>query len=209
MPSGWSLPDVQPVGTVRNADGTPVVTRRRGPGTWALLVGALTIDLIGIALVVAGIVITTSTHSATMANPAATGRIGSDNPVVVDVPPGGPRNYTIWLIQDGIENSEVVEDQVASTTCVVRTDAGEEELSGARQSTSVAIGDEHSIGWFAAPPGEARVRCGWTRAARSEGRAFVITEGTPDIALWPIGLMVAGGVMSVAGTFVLIRALRR
>ena len=209
MPTGWSLPDVQPVGTVRNADGTPVVSRRRGPGSWALLVGALTIDMIGIALVIAGVVLLTSTHSATMANPAAAGTIGSDNPVVVDVPPGGPRNYTIWLIQDGIENSEVLEDQVASTTCVVRTAAGEEELSGAFQSTSVAIGDEHSIGWFAAPPGETRVRCGWTRAARTDDRAFVITEGTPDIALWPIVLMVAGGVVSVAATFALISALRR
>lgn len=207
VPPGWSTPEVRPVGRVQNADGSPVVVRRRHPVrlTLGILVSAL-----GLAVGIGGIVVLVRSHAAVMDAELARSTVGSDQPVTFEAAPGGRHPYTIWIAQQGIENSEDLEDEVASTTCTIRfADGTSEEIRGAFQSTSVVIGDEHSIGWFDAPPGDVALRCGWSRPARSANRTFMVTPGMPDTVGWPIMMILGGSLVTAIGTMIVVRALRQ
>jgi hypothetical protein len=182
--------------------------RERGPG-WLRIVAGLLIVLGGIGLTVYGIA--GAVDAAGKVEGDAVGRATVRDNEVRDVvrftvPEGERRRYTVWMLFDGYtSNDDLRELMVRDTGCAVDLPGGDEtRFRGARQGTSVVLGDAATVGTFTSAAGEVRVRCAYiTGTLRSERRResgvpYVVTPGGPSEFGSDV-LLIVGGVFGAIG----------
>ena len=185
---------------------------------WAGVVVGLLLVLGGIAATIAGIAGAVDSFGAIEDDAVgrATVRAGEvRDTVTFEVPPGDRRHYTVWVLFDGLtSNSDIRELAVRDTGCAaVLPDGVETRFRGARQGTSVTIGDASTVGHFSSQPGRVEVRCAYiTGTLRSERQRpdalpYVVSPGKPSGA---DTLTILGGVFgALAGGLVFFLGWRR
>lgn len=180
--------DVTPVGTAEGIRWT------RG---WVRIVlGALT-AAIGTAALAAGIVHTVQEGSRARDEAVARGTVGGP-PVTV---PAG--DHTVWLDLD--TNDEHERDLTVRDTACAAGDLDDVDFRGARQGSSVTIGDLSTVGTFTAPARGTTMRCAYTAGTRRSQRqrfaapAFLVAPGRPSGATTGVLVIVGGAFALVAG----------
>jgi hypothetical protein len=193
-------PDVTPVGFAATDASGATMRRRRNP-LWLVL---------AVVLVAAGIsgpvwfVVEQLENAPGRDQAVAGGTIAA-----LDDEPSrelfeGEGDYTVWLDTDGVARANRRDTIVAATNCVALFEDGESaRFRGARQGSSVTVGDQSTIGTFYAPAGSIRLSCrllpfgryGSRFLLRNE-RAFFVTPGRPGAGVSPwVGLF--GGILAV------------
>lgn len=197
-------PDVTPVGFAATDAGDALVRRHRNP-VWLVL--AILLAGAGIGGIV-WFVVAQIDHAPGRDEAVATGRVaalgGADTPVVSF---SGEGDYTVWLDLDGVTLSNRRDTIVAATNCAVGFEnGGSARFRGARQGSSVTIGDRSTVGTFTAPEGRMALICrqlpfGRRRGRRvlTEERPFFVTPGKPGVGweLW-IGMFAGIGLLVLA-----------
>jgi hypothetical protein len=120
-------------------------------------------------------------------------------PAGFTVPAGERQSYTVYLDVDGVgTRSDVLDLAVRDTTCTATMPDGVRTVfRGARQGSSMTIGDLASVGHFSSQPGAVRVACAYTegtpqsRRVRPDPVPFLVTPGTPG--------ELTGGVLKIIG----------
>ena len=183
----------------------------RGRGWVRIALGALLVAA-GLAPVVAGIAgaVGTANDIEDDAVGRATVRAGEVRDVVrFTVPQGERRDYTVYLLFDGVENDSVVQElMVRDTGCAATMPDGvETRFRGARQGVSATLGKASSVGHFSSQPGAVRVRCAFVSGTRrserrrAESVPYVVTPGRPSEAAGGALLIVAGVFGALGGGF--------
>ncbi len=198
-------PDVTPVGFAATEGPGALVERRRNP-LWLILSLVLAVaGLLGI-----GWFIKEQADNAPGRDEAvAEGRVaaldGEDTPVVRF---RGEGDYTVWLDLDDVTLSNNRETIVAATNCAaVFANGGSARFRGARQGSSVTIGDRSTVGTFMTPKGDVQLSCRQLpfgrrgrRGTLREQRAFFVAPGKPGVAwqLW-VGMFAGIVLLILAG----------
>ena len=193
----------------QSADPFGSLATERGPGWVRVALGALLV-VAGIVLTIAGI--RDAVDAAGRIEDDAVGRATVRADVARDavqftVPEGGRREYTVYLLFDGVEsNSEVRELMVRDTGCIATLPDGvETKFRGARQGVAATLGDASSVGHFSSQPGAVLVRCAYVSGTLSSERRradvvpYVVTPGTPGEASAGVLLIVGGVFGALAG----------
>ena len=116
----------------------------------------------------------------------------------------GAGDYTVWLDTGGVLRSNRRETLIAATNCVARfANGGSARFRGARQGSSVTIGDRSTVGTFRAPAGPIELACGLRPFGRygnrfllRDERPFFVTPGAPGVGTLPwVGLF--GGLLAL------------
>ncbi|HEV2813315.1 MAG TPA: hypothetical protein VGW10_08695 [Solirubrobacteraceae bacterium] len=192
----------------------PFGSRRaeRGPG-WAGIAAGLLVVAAGVAATVAGIAGAVDTAGAIEEDAVGRGVVrelsATAGVVAFTVPAGDRRDYTVYLLFDGVERNSVVQElMVRDTGCVaVLPDAAETRFRGARQGTAATVGQASSVGHFSSQPGRVRVRCAYVSGTRRSERTradavpYVVTPGTPGEAGADVVLILAGVFGAIGGGF--------
>lgn len=191
-------PDVTPVGFAATDAPGATLRRRRSP-FWLLLAVLVTVaSLAGIGWFVAE----QAGNAPSDAEAVGTGRVaglgGPATPVVTFTAQAG--KHTVWLDTSGIARAGTRETIVAATTCGVRfADGGTARFRGARQGSSVTIGDRSTVGVFDAPAGAAAIACVQRPFGRFGGRfrlrnehPFLVIPGDPSVGWAPWVAVFAG-----------------
>lgn len=192
--------DVVPVGRPAGAS----TVRRRG---WVRVVVGIALLVAGIAVAVVGILDAVGSHGQIEGDAIARGTITETaQPVTFDVPDGGKRDYTVYVIfpKGNFVNRELEEDAAVRTTeCrATRPDGDTHTFRGSRQGISETIGRASTIGYFTSVPGRVRLHCAYTAGSlRSERRRFdsvpyVVTPGKPSGGAT---LLIVAGVFGAIG----------
>jgi hypothetical protein len=198
-------PDVTPVGFAAT-DGPPALVERRRNPLWLILAVVLALaGLLGI-----GWFIKEQAHNAPDRGEAvAEGRVaaldGEDTPIVRF---RGDGDYTVWLELDDVTLSNNRETIVAATNCAAAlANGGSARFRGARQGSSVTIGDRSTVGTFKAPKGDVQLSCRQLpfgrrgrRGTLREERAFFVAPGKPGVGwqLW-VGMFAGSALLIPAG----------
>lgn len=227
--SGWSNPDVTPVGPAPGAappgpvptygpSSDPFGSRpsRRKARPILVAIGLL-LSLGGIAAFVGGLVSVIGSGADVTDEAVATGEVGDGGGVAAafDAQEGEPYTVYVRFGSDLVSNQNEQESTVADTVCEVRHPQGPPSvLRGDRQAHSVSIGGRSSIGWFTSRGGETQVVCSYeqgsrvSRYHRAGSVGVVVTPGKPsDSTLGFVGLTV-GVVVALLGGWALLRGLR-
>jgi hypothetical protein len=192
----------------------PFGSRRaeRGPGWVRIVLGALVVAA-GIAAAVAGIAGAVDSAARIEDDAAARATVSAvDHPAGATgftVPGGERRDFSVYLLFDGVEsNSTVQELMVRDTGCVATLPDGVETVfRGARQGSAATLGKASSVGHFSSQPGRVRVRCAYTSGTRRSERVradavpYVVTPGTPGEAGADAIVIVAGVFGAIGGGF--------
>lgn len=198
--------DFTPVGGAAGALAGPP---RRG---WIRVALGLALVLAGTVVAVVGIFGAVSAHGKIEGDAVARANVrdgGLGAPVTFTVPAGERRDYSVYLLFDGVEsNSDVQDLAVRDTGCTATMPDGVlTNFRGARQNVAATIGGAASVGHFTSLPGRVRVQCGYTSGTLSSERRrpgsvpFVVTPGAPSFAGSGV-LAILGGVSgAVAGGF--------
>lgn len=184
--------------------------RRRWSGLPLLLLGVLVI-LGGIAATVSGIAGAVGSRSAIEDDAVGRGTVrdldAEVDRIVFRVPGGERRDFSVYVLFGGVEsNSEVQEVAVRDTSCeATLPDGVVTRFRGARQGTSLQLGDAASVGHFSSQPGEVAVRCAYLTSTRSSRRQrpealpYVVTPGKPSGITGDALLIVAGVLAGIGG----------
>jgi hypothetical protein len=196
--------------------GSRPTVRRRG---WIRI-------LVGVALVVGGIVGTVvgigdaiGTHDSIEADAVGRGTVSVAGAGLVTfaVPSGERRDYTVYLLFDGIEsNSTIQELAVRDTGCVATMPDGvQTTFRGARQGVSQTVGHSASVGHFSSQPGRVNVQCSYTSGTlRSQRRRpdavpYVVTPGKPTALGGGVVTIIGGVFGAIVGGFLVAWGWRR
>ena len=203
-------PDFTPVGFAATDAPEAIVRRRRNPVWLVLAVILAGAGLAGIML----FVVEQSENAPGRGEAVADGRIasvsGADTPAVSF---RGSGDYTVWLETDGFLTTNRRETVVAATNCLASFEnGGSARFRGARQGSSVTIGDRATIGTFDAPEGDVAVSCrllpfgryGNRFLLRNE-RPFFVTPGKPGVGFTLWAGMFGGIVLLILAPFALGR----
>jgi hypothetical protein len=197
-------PDVTPVGFAATEGPGAPAERRHNP-LWLLLSIALAAaGLLGIGWFVKEQVENAPGRDEAVAEGRVAALESEDTPIVRF---RGDGDYTVWLDLDEVTLSNNRETIVAATNCAAAfADGGSKRFRGARQGSSVTIGDRSTVGTFQAPAGDIELTCrqlpfgrlGRQGLLRRE-RSFFVAPGKPGVGwqLW---------VAMLAGTALLIPA---
>ena len=228
---GWTDLDVTPAG--RPAPGAPATQpnplapdhdpfasrpSRRRRGWIRLVAGALAVVAGGVATV-AGLIGAIGAGNDIEGRAVARGAVvegGPVTPVAFTVPDGEPRAYSIYLLFGGFVSKDPEQElTVRDTRCEIRLPGGQLTVfRGARQGTSVEIGQSASIGHFTSAPGRATASCAYTTGTRSSRRlrpervAYVVTPGRPGDIGVHIAVLLGGVTALIAGVFLLVSGWR-
>lgn len=197
-------PDVTPVGFAATEGPGAPAKRRRNP-LWLLL--SIVLAVAGV-LGIGGFVKEQVDNAPGRDEAVAEGRVaaleGEDTPVVRF---RGDGDYTVWLDLDEVTLSNSRETIVAATNCAAAfANSGSKRFRGARQGSSVTIGERSTVGTFEAPAGNVELTCRQLpfgrlgrRGILREERSLFVTPGQPGVGwqLW---------VAMFAGTALLIPA---
>jgi hypothetical protein len=216
--SGWSNPEVTPVGQPAPPPpptGAPYVPPPAPPpappadpfgsrpsgrrlGRVRLVLGIL-VTLAGAVAVTIGIVQAVAAGQDISGSTLGAGAVGEgvSEPVVFDAPAAG--DYTIYARFDGLLEEEDTrrERTIGDISCEAALPDGQTaRFRGARQGNAVSIGEHSTIGWFSTAPGEVTVTCtydglGRTRLTRADEVELVAVEGKPSVTEF---LVLAGGI---------------
>ena len=197
-------PDVTPVGFAATDAGDAIVRRRRNPVWLVLAILLAGAGLGGIAWFVVGQIENAPDRDEAVAAGRVAGLGGADTPVASFT---GEGDYTVWLDLDGVTRSNRRETIVAATNCLAAFEnGGSARFRGARQGSSVTIGDSSTVGTFDAPEGRVALICrqlpfGRRRGRRilTEERPFFVTAGKPGVGWMPwVGMFVGIGLLALA-----------
>jgi hypothetical protein len=194
--------------------GSLPTVRRRG---WVrIVVGAIAL-VAGVVATIAGIVEAVEARGEIESEAVARGEIryfGGElgPPLTFEVPPGGSRDYSVWLIFGrNLVNREREEDAAVRDSGCQATLANERQVAfgGSTQGTRTTIGSATSLGSFSAPPGEVALRCAYGPGSlRSRGRrpdqvSFVVAPGKTSATTGGVLLILGGVFGGIAGGFLL------
>ena len=197
-------PDVTPVGFAAT-DAPGALVRRRRSRVWLLVA----VVFAGAGLAGIGWFVKEQLDNAPGRDEAvAAGRVaGLDGPDTPVVRFRGGGDYTVWLTLDGVTLSNHRERIVAATNCAAEfADGGSVRFRGARQGSSVTVGDRSTVGTFEAPEGAVRLSCRQQpfgrrgrRGILREERPFFIAAGKPGVGwqLW-LGMFTGIGLLVLA-----------
>ena len=185
--------------------GRPSV-RRRG---WLRIVLGAAAVVAGIVATVMGILDAVDTYDKIEGDAVARGVVSeSSRPVRFEVPEGGSRDYTVYLLfpKGNIINRELEEEAaVRDTACqVALPGGGTHSFRGNRQGVSQTIERASTVGHFSSAAGRVRVHCAYatgsrrTRIRRFDSVDYVVTPGKPTIAGGGT-LLIVGGVFGAIG----------
>lgn len=202
--TGWSNPEVTPVGPAGAAAGPGA-----GPPTGAPGPGGMPADpfgsrpsgrrrgrvrlALGLLVIVAGAVATTvavvglvSDGSGLADRAVAEGAVGEGVvvPAAFTAPEAG--DYTVYAHFDGFfEEEENRRDRtIADIDCdAARPDGSTATIRGSRQGASQSIGSNSTIGWFSTPAGDVTVTCRYRRTvgSRADQVELLVVEGRPSV----------------------------
>lgn len=138
---------------------------------------------------------------------------GRADAVAFEVPAGGRRDYSVYLLFSGgtFRNEENDDLTVRDTGCLATMpDGARSEFRGARQGVAATIGDAASVGHFSSLPGRVVVSCAYTSGSRRSRRTrpdtveWVVTPGTPDFLGSGVVAIVGGVTGALAGGFLFV-----
>ena len=129
--------------------------------------------------------------------------------IAFTVPEGDRRHFTVYLLFGGVENNSEDQDlAVRDTGCeATMPDGVVTRFRGARQGTSLQLGDAASVGHFSSQPGEVAVRCAYLTSTRSSRRRrpdtvpYVVTPGKPGGADGDVLMTIGGVFVAIGGGF--------
>ena len=184
-------PDVTPVGFAATDAPGATVRRRRNPVWLVLAVLFIGAGLAGIAWFVGAQLANAPGRDEAIASGLVAALDGPGTPTArLD----GKGDYTVWLDLGGVSLSNRRETIVAATNCSARfASGGSARFRGARQGSSVTIGDRSTVGTFDAPEGAVALSCRQlpfgrfgSRRLLSRERSFFVTPGRPGVefTLW-------------------------
>jgi len=205
MSTGWSNPDVTPVGGEPGSRADADRPLSRPPGEdpfgsrpsrvrrgWVRVVLGALLAVGGVLALGYGIVEAVRAGNAITDDAVARGTVreGGGQEATFVVPDREDREYTVYLQFSGVFSNDEDEDlTVRDTRCVATTSTGERvAFGGNRQDVAATIGGSASVNHFAAPAGPTVVRCGYgdgtrsSRVRRPDSIGFVVTPGTPSLA---------------------------
>jgi hypothetical protein len=198
-------PDVTPVGFAATDGPAALVERRRNP-LWLIL--AVVLALAGL-LAIGWFIKEQADNAPDRDEAVAEGRVaaldGEDAPLVRF---RGEGDYTVWLELDDVTLSNNRETIVSATNCAAAfASGGSVRFRGARQGSSVTIGDHSTVGTFKASKGDVRLSCRQLpfgrrgrRGILREERTFFVVPGKPGVGwqLW-VGLFAGTALLVPAG----------
>ena len=153
-----------------------------------MLVVGIILMLLAVSGIILGIVWLVSAASVADDNAIANGEIGG-SPVTFRHESAG--RITVYL-RSSSGNSDVIDDEVAGTTCTVAHADGTSQLDGSRQGVNITLGSTATIGAVDVPTGEVTVTCD---GSSSSGERFTVARGGPPS-------VAAGFVFTIGGAFV-------
>jgi hypothetical protein len=189
--------------------------RRRG---WVRIVLGAAGLVAGIVAAVIGILDAVDTRGKIESDAVARGVVRvSDGefgpPVSFEAPPGGPHDYSVYLIfaKGNVVNREDEEDAAVRSTGCQATLPNERQVtfSGNVQGVATTIGRASSVGSFTSPPGGVEVRCAYgqgsrrTRFRRPDSVAYVVTPGKPSAFGGGVLLIIGGVALALGGGFLI------
>ena len=186
--------------------------RRREVG-WLLLALGVLLLAGGIAASIAGIVGAVGNRDAIEDDAVGRGTVrdldSEVDRIAFAVPEGDRRHFTVYLLFGGVENNSEDRDlAVRDTGCeATMPDGVITRFRGARQGTSVQLGDAASVGHFSSQPGEVAVRCAYLTSTRSSRRRrpdtvpYVVTPGKPSGLTGDVLMIIGGTFAAIGGGF--------
>jgi hypothetical protein len=198
----------KPVGRNTTPDpfGSRPSVRRRG---WLRMVLGVAALVGGIVVAVFGILEAVESSGNIEGDAVARGTVSvGAQPLTFDVPAGGTRDYTVYLIfpKGNFVNRELEEDAaVRTTTCRATRPGGDTHtFRGSRQGVAQTIGRASTVGHFASAPGQVRLHCAYVDGSRRSNRRrfdsvpYVVTPGKPTFTGGGT-LLIVGGVFGAIG----------
>lgn len=220
----WTNLDVTPVGqapgsgppgpsTAAPPGGDPFGSRpsRRRRG-WIRVVLGVVVLVGGCVAAIGGIVRAVDERDRIESGAVARGVVTAVAPeeerVTFEVPDRDRRDYTVYLLFEGVVSKEPEQElAVRDTGCTATLPSGDQTtFRGSRQNVSSSVGQASSVGHFSAAPGTVAIRCAYVSSSRRSRRqrpdsvAYVVTPGKP--AALTGTLAIVGGVFAaLAGGF--------
>lgn len=152
-----------------------------------MLIVGIVLMLVAASGIILGIVWLVGAANAADDDAVANGRVGGPT-VAFDLESAG--RITVYL-RSSSSNSDIVDSQVAATTCLVQHGGGTAEIRGSRQSVSITLGSTSTIGYVDVQAGQVAVQCD---GSFSSGSRFTVSRGGPPS-------VVAGFVFIFGGAF--------
>lgn len=107
-----------------------------------------------------------------------------------------PSRYTVYIVGGSASDSS---NDAASVSCTIVSAGGSTTIFGSRQTTSVNINGEASVGSFTAAEGTVSVGCD-----APQRFAFFVAEGGPRLSVGTFALPFIGAAMIIIGVILII-----